>query len=47
MVVIYTKGRDGTLVELGRTEVVLNSINPTWITKQTIAFHFEVVQILM
>ncbi|GMN60468.1 hypothetical protein TIFTF001_029557 [Ficus carica] len=47
MVVIYTKGRDGTLVELGRTEVVLNSINPTWITKQTIAFHFEVVQILI
>ncbi|EXC05167.1 Protein BONZAI 1 [Morus notabilis] len=47
MVVIYTKERDGTLVELGRTEVVLNSINPTWITKQTIAFHFEVVQTLV
>ncbi|BBH03600.1 Development and Cell Death domain protein [Prunus dulcis] len=32
MVVIYTKGRDGGLSELGRTEVVLNSLNPKWIT---------------
>ncbi|KAA8542050.1 hypothetical protein F0562_023202 [Nyssa sinensis] len=47
MAVIYTKGRDGSLQELGRTEVVLNSLNPSWITKHTIAYHFEVVQTLV
>uniref|UniRef100_A0A5B6Z3W1 Uncharacterized protein n=1 Tax=Davidia involucrata TaxID=16924 RepID=A0A5B6Z3W1_DAVIN len=47
MAVIYTKGRDGSLQELGRTEVVLNSLNPLWITKHTIAYHFEVVQTLV
>ncbi|CAN6585663.1 unnamed protein product [Malus baccata var. baccata] len=47
MVVIYTKGRDGGLSELGRTEVVLNSLNPKWITKQNITYHFEVVQTLV
>ena len=47
MVVIYTKGRDGTLNELGRTEVILNSVNPTWITKHTITYQFEVVQTLV
>ncbi|KAF5476480.1 hypothetical protein F2P56_003232 [Juglans regia] len=47
MVVVYTKGRDGTLEELGRTEVVLNSLNPTWITKHTISYQFEIVQILV
>ncbi|KAI5329432.1 PREDICTED: BONZAI [Prunus dulcis] len=47
MVVIYTKGRDGGLSELGRTEVVLNSLNPKWITKHNITYHFEVVQTLV
>ncbi|PON97476.1 Protein BONZAI [Trema orientale] len=47
MVVIYTKGRDGTLTELGRTEVILNSVNPSWITKHTITYHFEFVQTLV
>ncbi|KAJ4894869.1 protein BONZAI 2-like [Raphanus sativus] len=33
MVVVYTKGRDGTtLAESFRREVVLNSLNPRWIT---------------
>ncbi|KAM6563050.1 hypothetical protein CsatB_023048 [Cannabis sativa] len=27
MVVIYTKRRDETLIELGRTEVILNSVD--------------------
>ncbi|KAK9108616.1 hypothetical protein Syun_024627 [Stephania yunnanensis] len=31
--VVYTKGKDGKLEELSRTEVVLNSLNPVWITK--------------
>ncbi|KAM6583971.1 hypothetical protein CsatB_010973 [Cannabis sativa] len=47
MVVIYTKGRDETLIELGRTEVILNSVDPTWITKHTLTYHFEVVQYLV
>ncbi|XP_015888545.1 protein BONZAI 1 isoform X1 [Ziziphus jujuba] len=47
MVVIYKKGRDGALSELGRTEVVLNSVNPAWITKHNITYHFEVVQTLV
>lgn len=45
--VIFTKGRDGSLHELGRTEVVLNSLNPQWITKHTITYYFEVVQTLV
>ncbi|KAI8024748.1 Protein BONZAI 2 [Camellia lanceoleosa] len=45
--VVYTKGRDGALQELGRTEVVLNSLNPKWIRKHTVTYHFEVVQTLV
>ncbi|CAK9323434.1 unnamed protein product [Citrullus colocynthis] len=47
MVVIYTKGRDGTLEELHRTEVVQNSLNPKWIHKLNITYQFEVVQTLV
>ena len=47
MVVVYSKKRDGTLVELGRTEVIMNSLDPAWIKKITIAYHFEIVQPLM
>ncbi|XP_052182268.1 protein BONZAI 1-like isoform X2 [Diospyros lotus] len=47
MVVAYTKGKDGSLQELGRTEVVLNSLNPKWIRKYTVTYHFEVVQYLL
>ncbi|KAK6928767.1 Copine, C-terminal [Dillenia turbinata] len=47
MVVAYTKGRDGKLEELGRTEVVLNSLNPSWITKLNVTYHFQIVQTLM
>ncbi|XP_054806493.1 protein BONZAI 1-like [Prosopis cineraria] len=47
MMVLYAKGKNGALEELGRTEVVLNSLNPSWITKQTLFYHFEVVQILV
>ncbi|KAK6933838.1 C2 domain, partial [Dillenia turbinata] len=47
MVVVYTKGQDGKLEELGRTEVVLNSLNPSWITKLNVTYHFEIVQTLM
>ncbi|KAF7840219.1 protein BONZAI 1 [Senna tora] len=47
MMVLYAKGKNGALEELGRTEVVLNSLNPLWITKHTLMYHFEVVQVLV
>ncbi|KAG8638585.1 hypothetical protein MANES_14G044800v8 [Manihot esculenta] len=47
MVVVYTKERDGQPSEVFRTEVVLNSLNPTWIMKYTMTFQFEVVQTLL
>ncbi|KAF5957246.1 hypothetical protein HYC85_004471 [Camellia sinensis] len=47
MAVVYTKGRDGALQELGRTEVVLNSLNPKWIRKHIVTYYFEVVQTLV
>ncbi|KAM3752843.1 hypothetical protein ACB098_03G048900 [Castanea mollissima] len=47
MAVVYAKKRDGNLEELGRTEVVLNSLNPAWIEKVPVAFQFEIVQPLV
>lgn len=47
LLVIYTRGRDGAVQEVGRTEMVINSLNPIWITKHTMAFQFEVVQTLL
>ncbi|KAH9615771.1 hypothetical protein KSS87_012346, partial [Heliosperma pusillum] len=47
MAVLYMKGRDGKLEELGRTEVVLNSPNPKWINKVGVTYHFELVQTLV
>ncbi|KAK7318344.1 hypothetical protein RJT34_03043 [Clitoria ternatea] len=47
MMVLYARGKNGALEELGRTEVVLNSLNPTWITKHTLIYNFEVVQVLV
>ncbi|KAJ0765793.1 putative C2 domain, von Willebrand factor, type A, copine, C2 domain superfamily [Helianthus annuus] len=45
--VVYIKGKDGSLQELGRTEVVLNSLNPKWITKIKVTYCFETVQTLL
>ncbi|XP_027356265.1 protein BONZAI 1-like isoform X2 [Abrus precatorius] len=47
MMVLYKRGQNGALEELCRTEVVLNSLNPTWITKHTLIYHFEVIQVLV
>ncbi|KAL2554837.1 DCD (Development and Cell Death) domain protein [Forsythia ovata] len=47
MAVLYIKGRDGSLQELGRTEVVLNSLNPKWIRKYILTYQFETVQYLV
>ncbi|KAH1071582.1 hypothetical protein AAZX31_03G221700 [Glycine max] len=44
MVVVYAKKRDGKMEEIGRTEVILNCLNPEWIEKISVAFHFEIVQ---
>ncbi|XP_027931663.1 protein BONZAI 3-like isoform X1 [Vigna unguiculata] len=44
MVVVFAKKRDGQLEELGRTEVIMNCLNPEWIEKISVAFQFEIVQ---
>lgn len=41
------KGRDGRLEELGRTEIIMNSLNPAWIKKVNVIYHFELVQTLV
>lgn len=47
MVVVYAKKRDGSLEELGRTEVVMNNLDPIWIEKVPVAYQFEIVQPLV
>ncbi|KAL7003011.1 Protein BONZAI 3 [Sarracenia purpurea var. burkii] len=45
--VVYAKKRDGSLEELGRTEVIMNSLDPVWIEKINVAYQFEIVQLLI
>jgi hypothetical protein len=47
MVVLYSKRRDGPLEEIGRSEVILNSLNPSWMTKISVQYQFEVLQQLV
>ncbi|KAJ0250682.1 Protein BONZAI 3 [Hirschfeldia incana] len=47
MAVMYLRKKDGKLEEIGRTEVILNSLNPNWIEKITVSFQFETVQNLV
>lgn len=47
MVVVYQKKRNGQLDEIGRTEVILNNLSPSWINKMSIAYQFETVQPLV
>ncbi|KAI3411322.1 uncharacterized protein J3R85_018216 [Psidium guajava] len=47
MLVVHTRGRDGVLKEVGRTEVVLNSLNPKWINTLNVTFQFEIVQTML
>lgn len=47
MLVVYTRGRDGVLKEVGRTEVMLNSLNPKWINTLNVTFQFEIVQTML
>ncbi|KAA8536922.1 hypothetical protein F0562_029400 [Nyssa sinensis] len=45
--VVYAKKRDGILEELGRTEVIMNNLDPAWIEKINVAYQFEIVQPLI
>ncbi|KAJ0845908.1 putative C2 domain, von Willebrand factor, type A, copine, protein BONZAI, C2 domain superfamily [Helianthus annuus] len=47
MAVVYAKNKKGILEEVGRTEVIMNSLNPIWIQKISVVFHFEIVQPLV
>ncbi|CAN0920649.1 Protein BONZAI 3 [Linum grandiflorum] len=47
MAVLYAKKNDGKLEEVGRTEVILNTLNPSWISKLTISYQFEILQPLV
>ncbi|MFS7940307.1 putative C2 domain-containing protein [Helianthus anomalus] len=47
LAVVYTKGKDGSLQELGRTEVAFYSLNPQWFTKIKVTYHFEAVQTVL
>ena len=47
MAVVYAKKRDGKLEELGRTEVIMNTLDPAWIGKINVAYQFEIVQPLV
>ncbi|OMO90930.1 C2 calcium-dependent membrane targeting [Corchorus capsularis] len=47
MAVLYIKKRDDMLEELGRTEVIMNCLDPAWIEKINVAYQFEIVQPLV
>ncbi|KAK4795230.1 hypothetical protein SAY86_013224 [Trapa natans] len=47
MAVVYIRRRDGGLEELGRTEVVLNNLEPAWIQTISVSYQFEIVQNLV
>ncbi|XP_048135818.1 protein BONZAI 3-like [Rhodamnia argentea] len=47
MAVVYLRKTDGKLEELGRTEVISNSLDPAWIEKISLAYQFETVQHLI
>ncbi|KAL6634458.1 hypothetical protein ACP70R_027129 [Stipagrostis hirtigluma subsp. patula] len=47
VVVVYSKSKDGPLEEIGRSEVILNSLNPSWTTKISVTYQFEVLQPLV
>ncbi|KAI7750219.1 hypothetical protein M8C21_026316 [Ambrosia artemisiifolia] len=48
MAVVYAKKKSGfreELEEVGRTEVIMNNLNPMWIQKISVAFHFEMLNL--
>lgn len=42
--VLFRKNDDGQWVEVGRTEVIQDNLNPTWDARFVLEYHFEVVQ---
>lgn len=46
ILVVYTKV-NGDLEEIGRTEVILNSMEPLWVTRTIINYRFAIVQLLV
>lgn len=47
MAVLYVKNRFGIEEEIGRTEVIMNSLDPIWIAKFNVNYQFETVQQLV
>ncbi|PHU18359.1 Protein BONZAI 3 [Capsicum chinense] len=47
MAVVSIRRRDGTLEELGRTEVIMNNLDPVWVQKISVMYQFETVQTLI
>ncbi|KAF0891980.1 hypothetical protein E2562_011356 [Oryza meyeriana var. granulata] len=47
MVIVYSKSKEGAIEELGRTEVILNSLNPSWDSRINVHYQFEVLQPLV
>eukprot|EP00252_Welwitschia_mirabilis_P003379 TRINITY_DN13459_c0_g1_i1.p1 TRINITY_DN13459_c0_g1~~TRINITY_DN13459_c0_g1_i1.p1 ORF type:complete len:575 (-),score=116.29 TRINITY_DN13459_c0_g1_i1:411-2135(-) len=47
MAVVYERETDRSLREIGRTEVVLNSLDPVWVLKPLISYQFEIRQPLL
>ncbi|GJM85108.1 hypothetical protein PR202_ga01531 [Eleusine coracana subsp. coracana] len=47
MVVVYSKGKEGQPEEIGRSEVILNSLNPSWSRKVSLHYQFEILQPLV
>ncbi|KAF3622661.1 Protein BONZAI 3 [Capsicum annuum] len=45
--VVSIRRRDGTLEELGRTEVIMNNLDPVWVKKISVMYQFETVQTLI
>ncbi|KVH92235.1 C2 calcium-dependent membrane targeting [Cynara cardunculus var. scolymus] len=41
MAVVYAQKKDGTLEQLGRTEVIMNNLNPTWIQKIDVVYDVD------
>lgn len=42
--VLFSKADDGQWVEVGRTEVLQDNLNPSWDARFVLEYHFEIVQ---
>lgn len=44
---VYMRNKDGNLREIGCTELLPESLNPKWIKKINVSFHFGEIQTLV